>query len=174
MKRQLSALALATIILSASCKDDDKNNMKFSQKDMDFMAKATYINHGEVASGNLAVTKAINPAVKNYGSMMIEDHSNAHLQLTSVASSGDYILPSETDQEHKNKANTLMGLSGDAFDSTYLYMMVEGHDKAIALHQDEIQNGDNSSVKQYAQNNLGAIQHHRAMADSLAHALYPQ
>jgi len=166
-------LTLSALVLGASCNDDDDNGMQLSQKDMDFMNRATYINLGEVGSGNIAVQKAMNTPVKDFGSMMIADHTNAHQQLSSIASDNGYTLPSETDQEHKSMANMLMMLDGDTFDSTYMYMMVQGHDKAIALHQDELQNGKNKAVKEYAQDKLEVIQHHRHLADSLAHALYP-
>jgi putative membrane protein len=173
MKKYFLALALPAIILSTSCKDDDNDNTGINQKDRDFMTMATYSNLGEVSSGNLAVGKAINASVKNFGTMMIADHGSAHQQLSSIASGHNYTLPSETDQEHKDMAQMLMMLDGDAFDSTYMYMMVQGHDKAIALHQEEIQNGRNSDVKQYAREKLEVIEHHRIMADSLAQALYP-
>ena len=45
---------------------------------------------------------------------------------------------------------------------------MEGHTKAVAAFQDEINNGQNADLKKAAQNGLPTIQHHLQMAQSLA------
>jgi putative membrane protein len=170
MKKQFLCLLAVGCFLTACDKDDDDD---MNQKDRDFMTHASYINFGEVDAGNLAMQRAGDSAITHYGNMMINDHSMAQNDLTTIAANYDVQLPAETDQEHKNMANMLMMLQGDAFDSTYIYMMVQGHDKAISLHQDEVQNGYNQDVKEYAAEKLVKIQHHRALADSIAKALFP-
>jgi putative membrane protein len=173
-KFRTAIITIFSITALMSCdKDDDTSPEKYSAKDKDFMAKATYTNLGEINSGNLAVQKATSQAVINFGSMMVTDHTNAQVQLKNLAQPNGHVLPSDTDQEHKDMAAMLSSLSGDAFDSTYMYMMISGHDKAIALHQDEIQNGSDTDLKNFAAEKILVIQHHRMMADSIAHALFP-
>ena len=169
----LMTVTLLTGLVSCDKDDDNTPINNYSAKDRDFMAKATYINLGEVSSGNLALQKTSTPAIVTFANMMITDHTNAHNQLKSMVQPKGGVVPADTDQEHKDMAAMLASLSGDAFDSTYIYMMVAGHDKAIALHQDEIQNGSNQELKDFASNKLPVIQHHRMMADSIAHALFP-
>ena len=137
------------------------------------MTQASYTNFGEVDAGKFATQRSGDSAITGFGNMMINDHSMAQNDLAIVAQAHGTSLPLETDQEHKDMYNMLMMLNGNAFDSTYIYMMVKGHDKAIALHQDEVQNGQNMDVKQYAAEKLVTIQHHRTIADSIAKALYP-
>lgn len=162
---------LACGICMAACNKDDEEDM--NQKDRDFMMRASYTNLGEVNAGNLAMQRSGDSSIKGFGNMMINDHSMAQNDLNNIASNYDVSLPTETDEEHKNMANMLMMLQGDAFDSTYIYMMIQGHDKAISLHQDEAQNGSNRDVKKYAAEKLVKIQHHRTLADSIAKALFP-
>lgn len=137
------------------------------------MMRATYVNLGEINAGNLAVQQAVNSAVKGYGQTMIADHSMAHTDMIAIAGNEGVQLPAETDQEHKDMAVMLSMQQGEAFDSMYIYMMVTGHDKAITLHEHEIQNGQSEEVRQYAADKLEKIRHHRMMADSIAHALFP-
>jgi putative membrane protein len=173
-KIRTAIITIFSITALMSCdKDDDPTTEKYSAKDKEFMTKATYTNIGEINSGNLALQKATSQAVNNFASMMITDHTNAQTQLQNLAQPNGQILPSDTDQEHKDMTAMLSSLSGDAFDSTYMYMMVAGHDKAIALHQDEIQNGSDPDLKNFASEKILVIQHHRMMADSIAHALFP-
>jgi putative membrane protein len=174
-KNKLSGLmaALALALFIGCGKDDDTFPDYYNSIDNDFMIKATYINKGEVDAGNIALQRALHPGVKDFGTVMITDHNAAQAALEYLVTPRGKTLPSETDQEHKDMAATLMSLTGDAFDSTYLYMMIAGHNKAIALHQNEIQNGYDELLKKYATDKLAIIQHHRMVADSLAHALYP-
>lgn len=165
--------ALLLLSLGSCKKDEEPTPDPLSQTDRNFMNKITYTNLGEVDAGNIAKDRGMNAAVVNYGNMMVTDHSSAHSELASIAQNNNATLPGETDQEHKNMAAMLMTLSGNTFDSVYIHKMIEGHDKAIAILQDEISNGQNSTVKNYAANKLPAVQHHRHMADSIANALFP-
>jgi putative membrane protein len=173
----MNKICIATVVLLSgiySCKKDDTPTPDpLSQTDRNFMNKITYTNLGEVDAGNIAKDRGSNTAIINYGNMMVIDHSKAHSELSTIAQNNGTTLPGETDQEHKDIAAMLMTLNGDAFDSTYIHKMIEGHDKAITLLQDEISNGQNASVKQYASNKLPIVQHHRHMADSIANALFP-
>lgn len=174
---QLIAMGCISLLSFASCdKDDEGSNNSttmLNQNDKDYMTNMTYANMAEVQTGNIAKQKAMNTAITNFGSMMVNDHGAAHNQLQEIASSKSMSLPTDTDEEHKQKANMLMNLTGRAFDSTYIHMMVADHDKAIALQQTEITNGQNQDVKNYASSKLPVLQMHRRMADSLANALYP-
>lgn len=104
---------------------------------------------------------------------MIADHTSAQEDLKKVAADLRHNLPGDTDAAHKAKAALLMSLSGSRFDSTYIHMMVEGHNKAIQLHESEAQAGSNGNVKRYASDKLQVIRHHKMMADSIANALFP-
>ncbi len=137
------------------------------------MMQATYIHIGEIAAGNIAQQRASDSAIKHYGDMMIADHTDAQHRLDRIADAVDYLLPKDTDQEHKDMAALLATLSGRAFDSTYICKMVEGHDKAIVLYEDEGRNGSHSALREYAALTVATIRQHRAKADSMARALFP-
>jgi putative membrane protein len=169
--RKLPLCALAFSLCMAGCNKDDNENM--NQKDRDFITQASYINYGEVDAGNLATQHSADSSIIRFGKMMVADHSKAQNDLANVAYYYKASLPDGTDQKHTDMAAMLAMLQGDAFDSTYIYMMVEGHDEAIALYGDEVQNGLNEAVKQYAAETFVKIKQHRELADSIARALFP-
>jgi putative membrane protein len=174
MKIVCTLMGVAVLTCCFCSKDDDNSNSRPTAQDSSFMNHATYVNLGEVSAGNLAISKGTQAAIQQFGQSMIGDHTSAQEDLKKIALNVNHNLPGDTDAEHKAKAAMLMSLSGNPFDSTYIYMMVEGHDKAIQLHEAEVQQGSNKDIKRYASDKLQVIRHHRMTADSLARVLFPR
>lgn len=143
------------------------------QPDTGYVSKIAYINLGEINIGNLAIQRSSNAAIQSFGEALVNDHQKAQDDLQKIAGDSGYTLPAETDQDHKDLAAMLATLNGRAFDSTFIYAMLEGHDKAITVQQDEIQNGSDQVLKDYASAILPVIAMHRDRADSLARELFP-
>lgn len=174
MSRKLwSTVCVAGLLMAAAACNKKTDDSSLSQKDKDFMDNATYVNLGQLSAANLVVPETDTPLVKSYANTMVADYATAQQQLAELAATWNRSLPIETNQHYKDLLTVLDGLSGRAFDSTYLYMTVSNHDSAIALHQDEADNGQDVSVKNYASGKLTVIKRHRELADSIAHALYP-
>src|SRR3954470_17402648 len=93
----LGAFALAAL---ASCKkDDDEQTM--NDTDRNFMTQASFSNNAEVDAGNTAATMASMASVKNFGSMMVTDHTKAQSDLRSVGTQvGVTNLPTTPDTTH--------------------------------------------------------------------------
>jgi len=169
----------ALCLLGTACTDDDgkdvSSTFNLSSHDKQYIDQVAYINLGEIEAGNIARAKATNTAVIEYGNMMVNDHTQAQSALVVLASQKNHTsLPTQTDQSHKDMSTHLNALSGEAFDSTYIYMMSEGHSKAIALFQEQMNSSTDAGVKKYAAQYLPVIQQHKRTADSLATVLYPR
>jgi putative membrane protein len=165
-KKLILVMSIAAAIGLGACnKDDDNNDLNGS--DRDFMVNASYGNVAEVDAGQLAASKGSTAGVRNFGQMMVNDHSTAQTELNSLGSQYNVSLPSAPDPAHQALKQQLMNLTGTAFDSTYLSAQVMDHQNTVILFQNEIANGNNSSIKAYATKYLPAIQMHLHMADSL-------
>ena len=68
----------------------------------------------------MAVSKSQNAEVKSFAQKMIDDHTKALGEVTSLAHSKGVTLPTEVDAPHKAKAAKLDKPSGDAFDNAYM------------------------------------------------------
>jgi putative membrane protein len=168
MKKVFLAGSVALIVL-ASCKKD-KNNENVSSTDQTFLTQAAISNKSEIMAGQLAATKSTTASIKSFGQLMVTEHTQAQTDLQGVYSGASQTMPDTLDAQHRVLMTRLNSLSGHSFDSAYISSQVMDHQAAVTLFQNEISNGNNSSVKSYASTYLPHIQMHLQKADSLSRA----
>ena len=59
------------------------------------------------------------------------------------------------------------GLSGRALDLTFVNLMVQDHEKAVATFQQQARSAEDSNVRQYASNFLPTLESHLKRAQEL-------
>jgi len=169
MKKVFLAGSVALIIF-ASCKKD-KDNSNVNSTDQTFLTQVAIANKAEVMAGQLAATKATNPAIKSFGQLMVTEHGQAQTDLQNVYSTVGKTMQDTVDAEHQALMARLNSLTGHSFDTAYINSQVKDHQKTLMIFQSEINDGDNSSVKNYANTYLPHIQMHLQKADSLSRTL---
>jgi len=169
----LSKLFIVAALFVASCDDDDDNNTNTALNDADknFMTMAAYANHNEIDFAEMALTKATADTVKTFAHMMIAEHTKAMNELDSIANQFSYTLPDTIDSLHAVKKTDLMAKSGYSFDTAYINGQVIDHQATISLFQNEASQGNNVSVKNWANKTLPSLQTHLAAADSIQNFL---
>jgi putative membrane protein len=86
----------------------------------------------EVELGKLAAERASSPEVKEFGQMMVEDHTKAGNELKELASRANVDLESGDAREDANDAvEKLSDLKGPEFDREYIDLMVKDHQDAL-------------------------------------------
>jgi len=95
--------------------------------DRDFVRDAAIANMAEVEIGRLALQRSSDANVKEFAQMMIDDHTAASNALQSVASRNHIEMPTQVDDEHKEKAEQLGKKQMAEFDRDYADAMVDGH-----------------------------------------------
>ncbi|HTG33162.1 MAG TPA: DUF4142 domain-containing protein [Thermoanaerobaculia bacterium] len=140
---------------------------KLSASDTKFMKEAAMGGMEEVELGQLAAQKASSPEVKNFGQHMVDDHSKANDQLKQLAAQKGVTLPTSMSASQKQEMNRLSKLSGAAFDSAYVSMMVKDHKKDVAEFQKESKNGKDSDVKSWASTTLPTLEDHLKMVQDI-------
>jgi putative membrane protein len=162
-------ICAALIIGGVACNNnDDQNNTIVSQMDRDFVSQASITNTSEIQAGQLALTKATDTAIRSFAQMMVTEHTDAQNDLKSLDSVVNMTITDSVDAEHAALMAQLAVLTGSAFDSAYINSQVTGHAEAIDLFNNEINNGSNDEVQNYANTYLPHIQMHYTLADSLA------
>lgn len=131
-----------------------------SNADETFAKKAAQGGMAEVKLGRLAEERGSNPAVKNFGRRMVQDHSKADDELKQATSKENIQLSNELDRSDQVTYDRLSKLSGDAFDRAYARDMVRDHSKDVAEFQREAKNGRNESIKNFAAQTLPTLQNH--------------
>ncbi len=136
--------------------------------DSGFMVKAGGDGMAEVELGRLAAERASSSDVKAFAQMMVDDHSKANGELTSLAGQKSVTLPTEPLPPAKAAKDHLSTLSGAAFDKAYMDHMVKDHEKAVALFTKEASAGKDPDTKSWAEKTLPTLQQHLAKAREVA------
>lgn len=147
---------------------NNQNTSPLSASDKAFVRNAAQGGMDEVELGNLALQKATNPDVKSFAQRMVHDHSQINKELNQVAEREGISVSKKLSPKNATVKARLEQLNGEAFDKAYMQDQVQDHKKDIAAFQHESQDGENSSVKQFAAQTLPTLQSHLQEAESMA------
>lgn len=132
----------------------------------DFVTKAASGGLLEVKLGELAEKNAQNQRVKNFGKMMVTDHSKANDELKSLASSNKVAVPSALLPDHQKHYDMLKDKKGADFDKAYMDMMVDDHKEDISEFKKEANSG-NDPFKGFASKTLPVLEKHLDSAQAI-------
>jgi putative membrane protein len=135
--------------------------------DLTFANQAAMGGLDEVQDAQIALQKATRPAVRQFAQQMATDHTQANQQLAALAQRRGVTLPTAADPQQVAEAQKLQGLRGRAFDREYVRDQLADHRGAVALFQQEAQQGTDPEVKAWAQQTLPILQQHLQMAEAL-------
>ncbi len=162
MRKLLAMIALVAPLAAAP--------VAFGADDPDatFYKKAAESGIFEVDAGNQAQQKANKQAVKDFGAMMVKDHTAANDQLKTLAASKNISLPTSASVGQIAEKGKLDVLSGDTYDKSYITGQLKAHREAVALFKNEIASGQDADAKAFAQATLPALKHHLKAAQAIA------
>ena len=135
--------------------------------DRTFVMEAARGGMAEVELGRLAVEKASNADVKQFGQRMVDDHGKANDELKAFASQKNVTLPTEPGAKHKAEHARMSKLSGAQFDRAYMAAMVADHDKDVAAFQRASKTARDADLKAWAGKTLPTLQEHQKMAKDI-------
>ena len=141
---------------------------KMSDADAKAMKKLAEANQAEIATGKLAVDKAKNPQVKQFGQRMVDDHGKMLDELKKLAQAKGVSLPGSPAMEDRASAMKLRTRSGDNFDKDYMSEMVKDHEKDVQETQQLAGSVQDPQLKSAIQSAHSKIQEHLAMAKQIA------
>jgi putative membrane protein len=102
-----------------------------SDDDAKFAVAAANGGMAEVELGKLAQDKGSTMQVRDFGAMMVKDHSAVNDEMKGLAESKHLVLPDSLNNEEKELKANLMAKKGMDFDKAYVDAMVEDHEKDI-------------------------------------------
>jgi len=137
-----------------------------STHDTSFVTKAAEGGLAEVQMAQLAQTKAQSQAVKALANRLFNDHSQANVELKSVADKASMTWPTGMNMKQQREYNKLQALSGADFDREYVSYEIKEHKDDIEMFQREADHGTNMETKAWASKHLPALQEHLRMAQN--------
>ena len=135
--------------------------------DHDFMMEAAMGGMMEVELGRVAAQKGMSDSVKQFGQRMVDDHSKANTELTTLASSKGITLPTALDDKHRKDVTKLSAMSGAEFDRAYMKMMVSDHKKDVSEFEKQSTKATDPDVKAFATNTLPTLKDHLQQATTI-------
>ena len=124
----------------------------------------------EVEAGTLAQQKGADPKVKDFGAMMVKDHSAANEQLKALAAGKGIDLPGSSSTSQMATKAKLELLSGGTFDKSYVEDQVKAHRDTVDLLKKEIATGQDPDAKAFAQKVLPTVESHLHAINQIAAA----
>jgi putative membrane protein len=139
-----------------------------SNPDASFYKNAAEGGISEVDAGHLAQDKGNSQKVKDFGAMMVKDHSAANEKLQALASSKNVTLPTSASVGQMATKAKLDVLSGDTFDKSYVKGQISAHRDTIALFHKEISSGQDADAKAFATATLPTVRSHLKAITAIA------
>ena len=175
MTRSARWLFAAALLPIAACSSNSSAPVaaapptpQLAAPDQSYINAAAANDAAEIQSSQLAATKARSARVKQFAAKMVSDHTAADQQLMTIAQSKGFTPDATPPQMAQDMMAKLSADRPVAFDRDYLRGQVAAHQMAVKAFQDEIANGQDTDVKQFATNTLPIIQQHLATARRLA------
>jgi putative membrane protein len=138
--------------------------------DASFYKKAAEGGIAEVQLGQLAKDKSSAQSVKEFGAMMMKDHSAANEKLKAIAEAKGVKLPTSASAMQMASKTKLEVLTGSAFDKSYIKGMVEDHQEDIKEFQKEASSGQDPDAKAFAATTLPTLKAHLKRIQEIASA----
>jgi putative membrane protein len=186
MKRNFASIAscIAAVVLAACNNSSDSTNasdtstangadtmnsaqtpamnssVPLSKADSTFIMEAAMGGLMEVQAGQIAQQNAMNQRVKDFGAMMVTDHSKANDELKSLMSGRGLVISDSLPADKKKEIDAMNKLKGKAFDQHYVNMMVEDHEKDVAEFKKQSTSAEDAQLRNWVANTLPVLQKH--------------
>ena len=145
--------------------DNDQN------RDQNFIKEAASGGLMEVEMGKYAQQHAKNARVKNFGAMMVRDHTKANEELKSIAARKNISMPTTMEDKNSNMMSDIQKKSGIDFDKEYIKEMVDDHEKDIDKFKKHAEKGVDPDLKAFASKTLPILLMHQDSAKKIHDAI---
>jgi len=154
---------------------EEQNEAKFDDTNLDddteFAVAAADGSMFEVQLGQLALTKASSPKVKEFAQSMVDDHTKANEELKTLAQTKNITLPSTISEEKQKDYDKLAEKSGADFDKAYSEFMVKDHKDDVDQFKKAAEKCEDAEIKSWAAEKLPVLESHLSMAETLEDAM---
>jgi len=155
------AIMLSAICLMGmtSCEDDDDDPIvnTFNEQDRNFaMTSSEYLN-AQISFGQLALTNGEDDSVIKYAEMLVSENTDSRTELEGIVDGEDVEISDGVSDAMQAKYDELATLQGDNFDEAFIDFQIDLLDDSMSMFENEVDNGENFSMKGFAEKTLGFL-----------------
>lgn len=115
----------------------------------------------EIEAGRLAQEQGKSQAIKDFGAMMVKDHTASSDKLkAAVAEAGNGLAVTATMTPVQQGLLDQLRTAGENFDAMYAQQQVDAHEKALATLQAQAQGGTVAPLKAFAADTAKVVEGH--------------
>jgi putative membrane protein len=180
---------LACVVFACNSDDNDKDSVELAKdqnqvldsskstapdslaEDNNFLVEAASGGMMEVQLGKYASANAGSAAVKQFGQMMVTDHTKANTELTTLAQVKAIAIPNVPGDKHQHHIDDLSKKKGAEFDKDYMSMMVDDHEEDVKKFEDEAKNAKDADIRAFAAKTLPVLKKHLDAAKKIKDGL---
>ena len=141
--------------------------MQVNTNDVGFVNAAAQGGMLEVQLGQLAQRNALNQQVKEFGAMMVKDHTKANAELKKIANVKKLTLPLSLDKDTQDRVDSMSLQSSAGFDLKFMDLMVAAHKKDVATFEKATTGVKDPDLKAFAVKTLPVLKMHLTEAEKL-------
>jgi len=159
----LSAFCLVGM---ASCDNEDDEPIvdSVSQQDRNFAISSSQFINAQLSMGQLALTNGEDDSVMEYGTLLVNENTESQSEFNEIADSKDIEVSADMSAEMQAKYDELAALQGEDFDKAFIQFQLDALESSKSMFENQIDNGENFTVKGYAEKTLSMIKAHRTEA----------
>jgi putative membrane protein len=147
---------------------DTAGNPNASTQDAHFVMQASAGGMAEIMMGQLAMQRGQTQSERNYGQMLVTDHTKADDQLSPIAQTLMLKPAPGPNAMQQSMYQQLQNAPSDQFDSMFNHAMIRAHQHTIALFKLEASSGQSPQLKQFAAMALPVLYRHLHVAEALS------
>ena len=133
----------------------------FMEKDdVEFANNASTISLAEIELGKLAIQKGNDKRIKNFGTLLVKQHTKTHRKLKLIALAKKLNLPAAPDSVTQKEIIELSQLSGKAFDKAFMNHITADHEKSLQLFEVAAKHVYDKDLRKIANRDVLIIKRH--------------
>src|SRR5690606_22927228 len=135
--------------------------------DQRFVDMAVSSNRFEVAAGSQALERSDDAAVKQFGQMLVTDHTKVLDELEKAAVAKKLVIPDAMNESHAAILKSMGELSGNDFNKAFKEVMIKSHEDAIALFEQAARGSNDPELRSWAGGKIPSLKNHLEQAKAL-------
>ena len=160
MNRTFCIPAIAAVVGGALFAQDPRVGTSLNEQDRMFIQNVAKANQDEIDLGNLAQQKSSNSQVKSYGNTLVTDHTKNQQELSNLAARKGVSIQPYEGATARSEYQLLQGQSGAMFDRSFASQMVQDHEKAISMFEQELMVTQDPAMRNYIDSTLPVLRKH--------------
>ncbi|MCE7053406.1 DUF4142 domain-containing protein [Algoriphagus sp. AGSA1] len=159
-----------TVLLSSfflvgmtSCEDDDDDPIvdSYNQQDRNFAISSSENINAQIMFGQLALDNGEDDSVIDYATMLVSENTESRTELEGIVDGTDVDISDGVTDAMQAKYDELALLSGEDFDMEFIDFQLEALDDSMPIYENEEANGENFTLKGFAEKTLAKIRDHK-------------